>query len=175
MRAAFDRAAQGQLRVDKLALRYQNNGQVIDVTGWHADDTPFAFVSAPFRTDPNSRAGEIAHDLIRAHTGAPPPQSPTVPPAVTAVIKKATSAMPTPQPITGLAALLKQNLAAANARAQKLASDFPNDVATLNARLDEAEKVQTDIRQASADIHDALGGGNGGPPLSDTPPSSQAG
>lgn len=72
IRAAFKRAAGTDLRLDHLALRYQNNGQVIDATGWHADETPFAFVSEAFRGDPQMRAAEIAHDLIRAHSGKPP-------------------------------------------------------------------------------------------------------
>lgn len=48
------------------------NAQVLKFTGWHADGTPFAYVSAPFFGDPHTRSIQIAHDLVVAHTGKKP-------------------------------------------------------------------------------------------------------
>lgn len=66
IRAAFEAVAGKRMRLQHAALRYQDKGQVLDLTGWHADDTPFVYSSAPFHVDPNERAKEIAADLIRA-------------------------------------------------------------------------------------------------------------
>jgi hypothetical protein len=151
VRAAFERAGSGQLRLHHAAMRYERGGQVLDFTGYHKDGTPFAFVSAPFKTDPMQRAGEIGHDLVRAHTGTPPQSS------------SGTKPMPTPKPIAGLADVLRNNLAAASARAEKLATDVKGSVDNLHARLDDAEKVKAGIDAASADIQQALGMDNGGP------------
>jgi len=181
LRNAFHLAARGQLRLDQASLRHQNNGQVLNFTGWHADNTPFAFVSAPFHGHPNERAAQIAADLIQAHTGGAQAfsvmQMPT--PSARQVSRPSPigPSMPTPPAISGLAALLRQNLAAANARAAKIAADFPVSVATLNSRLDEAEKIKGEIDAAANDIQQAMGMDNGGPslsgPLSPTsPPSS---
>lgn len=156
VRAAFARRGGNALLLHRLAMRYQNNGQVIDVTGWHRDGTPFAFVSAPFKSDPIERAGEIAHDLVRLHTGKPPQ-----------TVKE--SRMAAPKPITGLATVLRDNLAKASARAAKLADDVKGSVDNLHTQLDGAEKVKAEIDSAANEIQKAIGMDNGGPPLSETP------
>jgi hypothetical protein len=72
----FEAAGQGRLKLHTAGLSYvDNNEQVLKFTGWHADGTPFAFVSAPFASDPHTRAIQVAHDLIVAHTGKPAPMS----------------------------------------------------------------------------------------------------
>lgn len=71
IRALFESAGQGRLKLVDAALRYRGNQQVLSFAGRHADGTPFAFVSAPFSDSPVIRAQEIAGDLIKAHTGQP--------------------------------------------------------------------------------------------------------
>lgn len=77
--------------------------------------------------------------------------------------------MPAPSPIKGFAATLRDQLKAASDRAARLAGEVQDSVDNLHARFDDAEKVKQEIDSAAAEIHDALGGDNGGPPLSDTP------
>ncbi|BBZ94307.1 hypothetical protein BRDID11004_47900 [Bradyrhizobium diazoefficiens] len=48
-----------------------NGTAVFNVTGWHADGTPFAFRSQPFHGDPVARAKLAAEHLVDAHTGQP--------------------------------------------------------------------------------------------------------
>lgn len=71
IRALFESAGQGRLKLIQSTLTYRNNQQVLSFAGRHADGTPFAFVSAPFPDDPVIRAQEIARDLIRLHNGQP--------------------------------------------------------------------------------------------------------
>jgi hypothetical protein len=72
VRRAFVNTAAGKLSLERLGLTYAPDGQIINLTGWHSDGTPFAFISAPFMDEPDDRAREIALDLITAHTGKPP-------------------------------------------------------------------------------------------------------
>jgi hypothetical protein len=70
IRAAFAASARGQLQLSAAGMRYAGEHQVLSVAGFYADRTPFAFVSAPFLGDPVARAGEIASDLVRIHSGS---------------------------------------------------------------------------------------------------------
>jgi hypothetical protein len=50
-RAAFASASKGRLRIDKFNISYTGDGknsQMMAVTGWHADGTPFAHASPAF-------------------------------------------------------------------------------------------------------------------------------
>jgi hypothetical protein len=69
VRIAFTDAAAGELRLDHAGLSYQGDRQVLSFTGWHADGTPFAMVTAAFDGNPVTRAGEVARDIIAAHAG----------------------------------------------------------------------------------------------------------
>jgi len=146
VRAGFLAASGGALRLHDAALSYSGPAQVLKFTGWHDDGLPFAFVSAPFTDDPVARAGEIARDLIAAHTGQ--------------------TTMPAPPPIAGLAATLRSQLKAATERADKIAARAKDSVTNLHNVLDGAEGVVQDVDAAAADIQAALGlSTNGGPPL----------
>ena len=160
VRAAFTNAARGRLTLNRAGLSYQANKQVLAFTGFHADGTPFAFLSAPFIGDPYERAREVALDLIRAHTGipaprqAPPPKGPS---------------MPAPQPIKDLASVLRQSLQSATDRAKQIAGDVQGSVANLHTQMDSAEKIKSEIDSAASEIQHAIGMDNGGPSLGPLP------
>lgn len=146
VRSIFIATAGEALRLDHASLIYSGPAQILKFTGWHDDGLPFVFVSAPFTSDPFSRAAEIAQDLIAAHTGSRP--------------------MPAPAPILGLAATLREQLKAATDRAGQIATRATSSVTNLNGVLDTAEGVVKDLDSAAADIQSALGlSTNGGPAL----------
>lgn len=146
LREAFLAAAQGALRLQDAGLSYSGPAQVLKFTGWHDDGLPFAFVSAPFIGDPMQRAAQISRDLIAAHTGTP--------------------AMPAPPAIGGLAAILRESLTSATARASQIGADAKAHVANLHTVLDTAEGVVNEVKTAATDIQAALGlSTNGGPAL----------
>jgi hypothetical protein len=146
VRASFLAASGGALRLKDSGLSYSGTAQVLKFTGWHDNGLPFAFVSAPFTGDAIARAGQIAHDLIAAHTGQ--------------------ADMPAPTPISSLAQTLREQLTKATARAAQIGADAKAHVANLHAVLDSAEGVVNEVKTASADIQAALGlSTNGGPPL----------
>lgn len=148
IRSAFNEAAQGQLRLsDQGRSRYDDAGRkILSFSGWHKDETPFAFVTAPFDGDPIERARQIARDLIAAHTGR--------------------STVPAPAPIKGLANTLRQSLTDATDRANRVALKAKDSVANLHTVIDGAESVIQEVDAAAADIQAALGvSTNGGPAL----------
>src|SRR5437764_6906719 len=113
----------------QASLRYDDAGrQILGLTGWHPDGTPFAFASAPFAGDPAQRAAEIATDLAIAHAGTGPsyvshPAQPSQPQR---------KPMATP-PINGLAATLRDQLKAATARADAIAAKAKASVGNLHS------------------------------------------
>lgn len=162
VRAAFVNAGRGSLTLDRAGLTYQANKQVLAFTGWHADGKPFAFTSAPFDGDPYQRAQQIASNLIRDHTDKLPEPIP-----------QECKAMPAPQPIKGLASVLRQSLADATERAAKIAVGVQDSVANLHTQMDNAEKVKGEIDAAAAEIQQAIGMDNGGPSLVPLPDMSK--
>ena len=56
--------AQSGLHVSDVRLRYVGLGQVLEVTGQHADGTAFKQISAPFTNDPVQRAASFAREII---------------------------------------------------------------------------------------------------------------
>src|SRR5690242_11642648 len=68
VRTAFLHAAAGRLRLDHAGLTYRDDAQVLALTGWHADGTPFALVTAPFCGDVQLRARQPAR---RQHRSKP--------------------------------------------------------------------------------------------------------
>jgi hypothetical protein len=147
IRHAFVAAARGRLHVKDAGMRYaKDGGQILHFTGWHCDGTPFAFVSGSFFGDPDRRAAEIAEDLSIAHTGI--------------------RSMPAPAPIKALAQTLREHLAQATARADRVTIRAKDSVTNLHSVLDTAEGVVKEVDDAAADIQAALGlSTNGGPPL----------
>jgi hypothetical protein len=148
IRQAFTAAARGHLHVKDVGMRYTNDGgQVLHFTGWHRDGTPFAFVSSSFFGDPDQRAAEIAEHLLIAHTGI--------------------RSMPAPAPIKALAQTLREHLAQATARADRVAVRASESVSNLHGVLDTADAVVKEVDAAAADIQAALGintnSGPGGP------------
>jgi hypothetical protein len=152
LRAAFLAAGAGALRLDQIALSYSGVAQVLKVSGWHDDHTPFAQVTAPFVSDPVERAAQVAREVVASHRGLLHSESVVL--------------MPAPTPITGLAATLREQLTAATARAAKIGEDAKKHVGNLNGVLDVAEGVVDEVKKAGAEIQAALGlSTNGGPPL----------
>src|ERR1700731_1586235 len=73
VRIAFAAAAGGALRLEHAGLSYQGGNQVLSLTGWHADGTPFALVTAPFAGDVQARARPAGRDIIWGAGAAPNP------------------------------------------------------------------------------------------------------
>lgn len=144
IRTAFLAAGAGHLRLVQLDLKREGGGSVLHITGWHADDTPFAIVSAPFQGDPLTRAREIAYDIIRLHHGQ--------------------DYMPAPVQIKSLAATLRETLARATQAASALSQDATNAVSELEEVVAAGNAIVTDVKAATAEVQAALGlSTNGGP------------
>ncbi len=81
LRRAFADGAGGLATVEAAELRRapaENSRWLLEAdskkytlhfAGWHADGTPFLFVSAVFSGDPYARARKISEDLVAAHIG----------------------------------------------------------------------------------------------------------
>ena len=153
VRIAFGAAAGGALRLAHAGLTYQGGDQVLSLTGWHADGTPFALVTAPFTGDVQARARQAARDIIAAH-GAPP--SP---------IDSPRSKTTMSQKGSGLARLmggLKNLDASADALATRLETamgSLQGEMATTAQIVGNVESSVDDLRGVNALYS------NGGPPL----------
>lgn len=66
-RIAFQAAGGPALRLSGLELRYLGNRQVLAVSGWHADGTPFARATPPFDGSPLAAAADLAKRIVAAH------------------------------------------------------------------------------------------------------------
>jgi hypothetical protein len=166
VRIAFGAAAAGALRLAHAGLTYQGNQQVLSLTGWHADGTPFALVTAPFAGDVLARARQAARDIIAAH-GVTAPLAPTP-------IDSLRSTMTMSQKGSGLARLmggLKNLDASADALATRLESamaSLQGEMATTTQIVGNVESSVNDLRAVNALYS------NGGPPLPTSGGSSAA-
>jgi hypothetical protein len=163
VRIAFGAAAGGALRLAHAGLAYQGGQQVLSLTGWHADGTPFALVTAPFSGDVQQRARQAARDIIAAH-GATPTPTPTLPLTRTP-IDSMRSTITMSQKGSGLARLmggLKNLDASADALATRLESamaSLQGEMATTAQIVGNVESSVNDLRTVNALYS------NGGPPL----------
>lgn len=71
--------------------------------------------------------------------------------------------MPAPAKIKNFASTLRDQLKTATDRIEKLSGDVKGSVDGLHARLDETEKLKSEIDAAAAEIHQVVGMDNGGP------------
>ena len=172
VRIAFGAAAGRALRLAHAGLAYQGSQQVLSLTGWHADGTPFALVTAPFAGDVQVRARQAARDIIAAH-GVTPTPPPTLPPPRTP-IDSLRSTINMSQKGSGLARLmggLKNLDASADALATRLESAMANlqgEMATTTQIVGNVESSVNDLRAVNALYS------NGGPPLPTSGGSSAA-
>ena len=162
VRGAFRDAAQGQLRLDHAGLAYRGSAQVLSLTGWHADGTPFAIVTAPFSGDVQQRARQAARDIIAAHTGAPPPAALTQPTQPTPSLRRETTMS---QKGSGLARLMG-GLKNLDANADALAARLETALASITTEMATTTQIVGNVEQSVADLQ-AVNRlySNGGPPL----------
>jgi hypothetical protein len=157
VRIAFGVAAAGALRLEHAGLAYQGGQQVLSLTGWHADGTPFALVTAPFAGDVQTRARQAARDIIAAHGSAQT--------CVPTPIDSLRSTVNMSQKGSGLARLMGglRNLdAGADALATRLESamtSLQGEMATTAQIVGNVESSVNDLRTVNALYS------NGGPPL----------
>ena len=130
------------LNVSACYLEYDKDGQqIISVTGWHADQTPFAIRTAPFSGDPVSRAQQLAFDLIQTHSGG-------------------TVAAPGKNLADGVGDILSRLKDRSEAAHTRLGASVDN----MNKQVDDVEKMAADIDAAAAKIQGMLSAHtNGGP------------
>jgi hypothetical protein len=159
VRAAFVQAAAGRLRLDHAGLTYQGQSQVLSFTGWHADGTPFALVTAPFGDSPTLRARRAAQDIIQAH-GAPPPAAPAHAP-----IGSPRRRIDMSQKGSGLARLMG-GLKSLDASADALATRLEAAMGSLQAEMTTTAQVVANVETSVNDLR-AINAqySNGGPPL----------
>ncbi len=155
VRIAFTDAAAGELRLDHAGLHYQGNRQVLSFTGWHADGTPFAMVTAPFESNPVTRAGEVARDIVAAHAGP-----------IQTLRSKVMS-----QKGSGLARLMG-GLKSLDAGADALATRLEAAMANLQGEMATTTQIVGNVEASVADLRsvNALYS-NGGPALPTSPGS----
>ncbi len=158
VRAAFVDAAQGRLRLEHAGLGYRGNAQVLSLTGWHADGTPFAFATAPFSGDVQTRARQAARDLIAAHAGTTPP----APKESTPLLRRDSTMS---QKGSGLARLMG-GLKNLDAGADALAVRLETALAAMTAEMATTAQIVGNVEQSAADLQ-AVNRlySNGGPPL----------
>ena len=149
VRLAFAAAAVGELRLDHAGLAYQGSRQVLSFTGWHADGTPFAMVTAPFDGNPVIRAGEVARDIVAAHAGP-----------IQTLRSKVMS-----QKGSGLARLMG-GLKNLDAGADALATRLEAAMGSLQSEMATTAQIVGNVESSVADLRavNALYS-NGGPPL----------
>ena len=162
VRAAFRVAAQGLLRLEHAGLAYRDNGQTLSLTGWHADGTPFALVTAPFSGDVHERARQAARDIIAAHDGARLSAPPAAADASTATLRR-DSIMS--QKGSGLARLMG-GLKNLDAGADALASRLETALAAMTTEMATTTQIVGNVEQSAADLQ-AVNRlySNGGPSL----------
>lgn len=171
VRAAFRDAAQGLLRIEHAGLSYRDGGQVLSLTGWHADGTPFAFLTAPFSGDVQQRARRAAHDIIAAHQGAAaaapaPPEKPNI---STPTLRRDSTMS---QKGSGLARLMG-GLKNLDAGADALAARLETALAAMTTEMATTAQIVGNVEQSAADLQ-AVNRlySNGGPPLPSSGSSS---
>lgn len=179
LRVAFLHAAEGRLQLDHAGLGYKDSAQVLSFTGWHADGTPFAMMTAPFGGDPQVRARQAARDIIAAHIG-PAPTQPVAPslvplePASAASIKRETVMS---QKGSGLARLMG-GLKSLDANAEALATRLESALAGMAQEMATTSQIVGNVETSVADLQ-AVNRlySNGGPPAgnSSAPSGAQQG
>ncbi len=165
VRVAFLHAAEGRLRLDHAGLTYRGNAQVLALTGWHADGTPFALVTAPFTGDVQLRARAAARDIIAAHGAAPAADPP-------ASIQSLRRQIIMSQKGSGLARLMG-GLKNLDDSADALATRLELALAGMTAEMATTTQIVGHVEQSVADLQ-AVNRlySNGGPPLPSSPGSS---
>ena len=163
VRIAFGAAAGGALRLAHAGLAYQGGQQVLSLTGWHADGTPFALVTAPFAGDVQARARQAARDIIAAHGTSPPPTQPLTPPPTPIDSRRSTVDMS--QKGSGLARLMG-GLKNLDASADALATRLETAMASLQGEMATTAQIVGNVESSVDDLRgvNALYS-NGGPPL----------
>jgi hypothetical protein len=171
VRAAFRVAAQGLLRLEHAGLAYDTNGQILSLTGWHADGTPFALVTAPFCGDVHARARQAACDIIVAHDGAASsaPAPFVKSDASTATLRRDSTMS---QKGSGLARLMG-GLKNLDAGADALASRLETALAAMTSEMATTAQIVGNVEQSAADLQ-AVNRlySNGAPPLPSSDGSS---
>ncbi|HLH92539.1 MAG TPA: hypothetical protein VKX28_29270 [Xanthobacteraceae bacterium] len=159
VRIAFGAAAAGALRLEHAGLAYQGGQQVLSLTGWHADGTPFALVTAPFAGDVQARARRAARDIIAAHGSAPTPSLSPTP------IDSLRSTANMSQKGSGLARLMG-GLRNLDASADALATRLETAMASLQGEMATTAQIVGNVESSVNDLRtvNALYS-NGGPPL----------
>lgn len=156
IRAAFVEAAAPGVTLHDAQIEYAPAGdsrwlletdgktQRLKFTGWHADGTPFAFVSAAFAGDPIEQTRNIAHSLSAAHTGT-------------------RSIDPMSRPASGLARLLDA-LKSIDIDANATAAEFEAQSARVHGALAVTKQIVGTVKQAADDL-EAVNAqySNGGP------------
>jgi hypothetical protein len=160
VRIAFLHAAEGQLRLDHAGLSYQGLFQVLAFTGWHADGTPFAMVTAPFDDSPTLRARRAAQDIIQAHAGAPSSPAPA-----SAPVASLRRRIDMSQKGSGLARLMG-GLKNLDASADALATRLETAMSGLQAEMTTTAQIVANVESSVGDLR-AINAqySNGGPPL----------
>jgi hypothetical protein len=160
VRTAFVQAAAGRLRLDHAGLAYQGEAQVLSFTGWHADGTPFALVTAPFVASPTLRARRAAQDIIQAHGGAPALPAPAGVP-----INTTRRRIDMSQKGSGLARLMG-GLRSLDASADALATRLETAMGSLQTEMATTSQIVTNVETSVGDLR-AINAqySNGGPPL----------
>lgn len=159
VRIAFLHAAEGRLRLDHAGLTYKDGAQVLSFTGWHADGTPFALVTAPFGGDVQRRARTAARDIIAAHGGGA--QAADAPPPIQHLRRQVTMS----QKGSGLARLMG-GLKTLDASADALATRLESALAAMTTEMATTTQIVGNVEQSVADLQ-AVNRlySNGGPPL----------
>jgi hypothetical protein len=169
VRIAFLHAAAGGLRLDHAGLSYRDGAQVLAFTGWHADGTPFALVTAPFCGDVQLRARQAVRDIVAAHSGAAQAAAPQGADAATSM-QSTRREVTMSQKGSGLARLMG-GLKNLDAGADALAGRLETALAAMAAEMATTSQIVGNVEQSLADLQ-AVNRlySNGGPPL----PSSAA-
>jgi hypothetical protein len=158
VRVAFVQAAAGRLRLDHAGLAYQGRSQVLSFTGWHADGTPFALVTAPFADSPTLRARRAAQDIIQAH-GAPPAAPAQAP---SGSLRRRIDMS---RKGSGLARLMG-GLKSLDASADALATRLETAMGTLQSEMTTTAQIVTNVETSVNDLRSINAQySNGGPPL----------
>ncbi len=162
VRAAFRDAAQGRLRLEHAGLDYRGSAQVLSFTGWHANGTPFAFVTAPFMGDVLARTRQAARDLIAAHAGMPPPATTNPSTPSTPSLRRDVTMS---QKGSGLAPQMG-GLKNLDAGADALAARLETALAAMATEMATTTQIIGNVEQSAADLQ-AVNRlySNGGPPL----------
>lgn len=153
IKRAFAEAASGEIELNNAQVKYvpfANGpaGMRLAFTGWHADGTPFAFVSAAFAGDPHQRARQIAEDLITAHTGRRPPQ----------MSRRASGLarlMTTIKTIDTEADALATDLETASTRVRTEMAVTRQIVGTVNQAADELQAINAEYSNGSPPLDDS--------------------